>query len=441
MTQRLLLVDDDPRVRATMGDALVEAGFAVRRASSGPEALKAIDDECPDIVLSDVRMPAMDGLELLKLLRERVRQTDVVLMTAFDDMPTVVSAMRNGAAEFLVKPVDLDNLLAVLRRLFEDRAAQRRASTENGEVAVTDGLVGRDPAMILVYKRVGQAARNRATVLIRGESGTGKEIIARAIHDNSDFSKEPFVAVNCAALPQTLLESELFGHVRGSFTGAVGDRRGRFAQAGTGTIFLDEIGDTTPEFQTKLLRVLQAREYTPVGADKACHTHARVIAATHRNLEELLSQDGFREDLYYRLRVFDIAVPPLRDRMNDLPLLAHHLVQRAATQAGVAAPTISEAALQVLHAHSWPGNVRELENCLTRAVLVATGGVIRAEHIATSAGAERSAVELSPLSHVEREHIVRVLAATGGNKSRAARILRVSRAKLARLLQRLGIEQ
>src|SRR5262245_18514340 len=234
MSQRLLLVDDDARVRATLGDALAEAGYAVRQASSAVEALKLIDAERPDVVLSDVRMPAMDGLELLKLLRQRVREADVVLMTAFDDMPTVVTAMREGAAEFLVKPVDLDNLLAVLRRLFEDRAARRRTKEENGHAPDVNGLVGRDAGMILVYKRIGQAACNRATVVVRGESGTGKEIIARAIHDNSAASDEPFVAVNCAALPQTLLESELFGHVKGAFTGAIGSRRGRFAQAGKG---------------------------------------------------------------------------------------------------------------------------------------------------------------------------------------------------------------
>jgi DNA-binding NtrC family response regulator len=440
MTQRLLLVDDDPRVRTTIGDALSEAGFVVRRASSGPEALTLISAEAPDIVLSDVRMPHMDGLELLKLLRERVRETDVVLMTAFDDMPTVVSAMREGAVEFLVKPIDLDNLLAVLRRVFEDRATRRRATPSNGDAIQMDGLVGRDAGMILVYKRIGQAASNRATVLIRGESGTGKEIIARAIHDNSDQRDEPFVAVNCAALPQTLLESELFGHVRGSFTGAVGDRRGRFAQAGTGTIFLDEIGDTTPEFQTKLLRVLQAREYTPVGADTVQRTEARVIAATHRKLEDLLTRGGFREDLYYRLRVFEISVPPLRDRLSDLPLLAEHLVQRAATQAGVDAPTLSAAALRRLHEHLWPGNVRELENALTRAVLLAPGSVIRPEHIAIFAEPDRDAGPLAPLSQIEREHVERVLAAAGGNKTRAATILQVSRARLNRLLRRFGSE-
>jgi DNA-binding NtrC family response regulator len=439
MPQRLLLVDDDARIRATLGDALAEAGYSVRSASSAPEALKLIDAEQPDIVLSDVRMPSMDGLELLKLLRERVREADVVLMTAFDDMPTVVTAMREGAAEFLVKPVDLDNLLAVLRRLFEDRSARRRIKAGNGSAPDVNGLVGRDSAMILVYKRIGQAASNRATVLIRGESGTGKEIIARAIHDNSDASDEPFVAVNCAALPQTLLESELFGHVRGSFTGAIGNRRGRFAQAGKGTIFLDEIGDTTPEFQTKLLRVLQAREYTPVGADAAEHTDARVIAATHRNLEELLASGGFREDLYYRLRVFEISVPALRDRLSDLPLLAQHLIQRAAAHAGVEAPILSDAALRRLHEHSWPGNVRELENCLTRAVLLASGSVIRPDHISIGATPERAG-PLAPLSQVEREHISRVLAAAGGNKSRAAKILRVSRARLNRLLQRFGLE-
>ncbi len=439
MPQRVLLVDDDARVRTTLGDALAEAGYAVRRAGSGPEALELIGAEPPDIVLSDVRMPSMDGLELLALLRERVRDTDVVLMTAFDDMPTVVTAMRSGAAEFLVKPIDLDNLLAVLRRLFEDRAVRRRTKSQSATPPEVHGLVGRDPAMVLVYKRIGQAAGNRATVLVRGESGTGKEIVARAIHDNSAAAHEPFVPVNCAALPQTLLESELFGHVRGAFTGAVGDRRGRFAQAGRGTIFLDEIGDTTAEFQTKLLRVLQAREYTPVGADRVERTDARVIGATHRNLEQLLTGGAFREDLYYRLRVFEIIVPPLRERMGDLPLLAEQLVLRAAVQADVEPPTLSEPALALLRAHAWPGNVRELENCLTRAVLLASGSVIRPDHISISSASERVG-PLAPLSEVQREHVTRVLAAPGGNKSRAARILRISRARLNRLLQRLGLE-
>ncbi len=439
MPQRVLLVDDDARVRTTLGDALAEAGYAVRRAGSGPEALELIGAEPPDIVLSDVRMPSMDGLELLALLRERVRDTDVVLMTAFDDMPTVVTAMRSGAAEFLVKPIDLDNLLAVLRRLFEDRAVRRRTKSQSATPPEVHGLVGRDPAMVLVYKRIGQAAGNRATVLVRGESGTGKEIVARAIHDNSAAADEPFVPVNCAALPQTLLESELFGHVRGAFTGAVGDRRGRFAQAGRGTIFLDEIGDTTAEFQTKLLRVLQAREYTPVGADRVERTDARVIGATHRNLEQLLTGGAFREDLYYRLRVFEIIVPPLRERMGDLPLLAEQLVLRAAVQADVEPPTLSEPALALLRAHAWPGNVRELENCLTRAVLLASGSVIRPDHISISSVSERVG-PLAPLSEVQREHVTRVLAAAGGNKSRAARILRISRARLNRLLQRLGLE-
>ncbi len=439
MLQRVLLVDDDARVRTTLGDALVEAGYAVRRASSGPEALELIRAEQPDIVLSDVRMPSLDGLELLALLRERVRETDVVLMTAFDDMPTVVAAMRSGAAEFLVKPIDLDNLLAVLRRLFEDRAVRRRAKSQSAAPPEVHGLVGRDPAMVLVYKRIGQAAGNRATVLVRGESGTGKEIIARAIHDNSAAADEPFVPVNCAALPQTLLESELFGHVRGAFTGAVGDRRGRFAQAGRGTIFLDEIGDTTAEFQTKLLRVLQAREYTPVGADRVERTDARVIGATHRNLEQLLTDGAFREDLYYRLRVFEIVVPPLRDRMGDLPLLAEQLVLRAAMTADVEPPTLSEPALELLRGHSWPGNVRELENCLTRAVLLASGSVIRPDHISISSASERVG-PLAPLSEVEHEHVTRVLAASGGNKSRAAKILGVSRARLNRLLRRFDLE-
>jgi transcriptional regulator with PAS, ATPase and Fis domain len=294
--------------------------------------------------------------------------------------------------------------------------------------------------MIEIYKLVGQLAANRASVLIRGETGTGKELIARAIHFNSPDAAEPFVPVNCTALPTTLLESELFGHVRGAFTGAVADRRGRFALAGHGTIFLDEIGDTSLEFQAKLLRVLEDHSYYPLGSDIAERSRARVIAATHRDLEALIGQGSFREDLYYRLRVVEIAVPTLRERPGDLVELAQHLVGRAAEELHRPLPALSEDTIRTLLAHDWPGNVRELENTITRAVVVATGGVLRPDHLTLSPGKLEQEQELVSLAELERRHVARVLAATEGHKSRAADILRVSRPRLNRLMEKYGLE-
>jgi transcriptional regulator with GAF, ATPase, and Fis domain len=302
-------------------------------------------------------------------------------------------------------------------------------------------LVGRDARMIEIYKVIGQVAATRANVLIRGESGTGKELIAHAIHLHSADAAEPFVPVNCTALPATLLESELFGHVRGSFTGAQSDRRGRFALAGRGSIFLDEIGDTSPEFQTKLLRVLQERQFYPVGADRPEKTEARVIAATHRNLESMVESGEFRGDLYYRLRVVEIRVPPLRERPLDLPLLAQALVRRASNALGCPVPVLAADALAALARHDWPGNVRELENCLTRAIVVSGGNVIHAEDLTLGEGrAAAGAAPLGTLDEWEREHVERVLAATGGQKAQAARVLGVSRPRLDRLLKKHGLD-
>jgi two-component system response regulator AtoC len=350
--------------------------------------------------------------------------------------------MREGAVEFLVKPVGFEQVVSLVQRLFEDRAVRQRADRRenSGNVQLSD-IIGRDPRMIALYKLVGQAASSRATVLIRGESGTGKELVARAIHSHSAAAREPFVAVNCAALPSTLLETELFGHVKGAFTGAHESRRGRFAQAGRGTIFLDEIGDTSPELQTRLLRVIQDREFQPVGAESLQQTEARVIAATHRNLETLVTQQRFREDLYYRLRVVEIVVPPLRERQGDIPLLAEHLVRRAASALGARVPSLAGDAVDRLRSYHWPGNVRELENCLTRAVVIASGAVIRAEHLSMASPASAHGDgDLATLENVEREQIVRVIAATGGHKGRAAEILGVSRPRLNRLLQKHGLE-
>jgi two-component system NtrC family response regulator len=439
--ERLLIVDDDEAIRIAAAEALARHDREIRVAADASAALSGLENWQPDVVLCDVRMPGLGGLELLEVLQERLPAADVIMMTAYDDMPTVVTAMRAGAVDFLVKPLDLHALRGTVDRLFADRLI-RTAERERPEAPSAPDLrvlIGRDPRMIRTFKLIGQAATVRTTVLIRGESGTGKELVARAIHAHSAQAEEPFVPVNCAALPSTLLESELFGHVRGAFTGAIGDRRGRFAVAGSGTIFLDEIGDTTLEFQTKLLRVLQDREYEPVGSEKSERTEARVIAATHRALEAMVADGKLREDLYYRLRVFEIELPPLRERVADIPQLAGFLVERASKAMGVPGVVVADDALRVLAAHPWPGNVRELENCLVRAIMHARAGVIRAEHLTLLPLANGHSGELRSLEDAERDHIARVFAAAGRQKARTAEILEISRPRLDRLLAKHGL--
>ena len=411
----------------------------MRAAESAEGALAQLAEYLPDLILSDIRMPGLDGIELLMRVREQAPSVDVVLMTAFDDMPTVVRAMREGALDFLVKPLESRELDAVLERALADRRVRdlaMRTVEDEVEAYRVETLLGHDPRMRETYKLVGRLAASQVTVLVRGETGTGKEMVARAIHFNSADSAQPFIPVNCSALPESLLESELFGHVRGAFTGAVAVRRGRFALAGRGTIFLDEIGDTTAEFQSKLLRVLEDAEYYPVGAERVERTEARVIAATHRNLEQMVAAGSFREDLYYRLRVVEIQLPPLSERLSDLPLLAAHFVRRESQELHRPEPTLSDEALQVLLQHEWPGNVRELENCLTRAVVLATGNVIRPEHLGLRGEDQNASTGFVTLDELTRVHVERVLAATDGNKTKTAKILGISKPKLYRMLEK-----
>jgi DNA-binding NtrC family response regulator len=444
MRRRVLIIDDDPTIRTSLREALAEAGVEVAVAEDGSSALPLLGQFNPDLVLCDVRMTDMGGLEVLRTLKARAPDVDVILMTAFDDMSTIASAMQGGAVDFLVKPIGLDQLLTVTERVFQDqqeRVVNRNArGSRDVQASEQTGLVGRDPRMIEVFKLIGQAAASFATVLIRGESGTGKELVARAIHRHSLHAAEPFIPVNCAALPSTLLETELFGHVRGAFTGAMEARRGRFAAAGRGTIFLDEIGDTSLELQTRLLRILQDGEYQPVGSERSERSAARVIAATHQPLEAMISARQFREDLYYRLRVVEIVIPPLRERPGDIPAIAEHLLRAAAASLGHEVPLLARDALDRLLGHSWPGNVRELENCLKRAAVIAAGGVIRGEHLTFGFPRTSQESELSSLEDVEREQVRRVLEATRGHKGRAAEILGVSRPRLRRLLDKYGLE-
>ena len=442
MTRRVLIVDDDANIRTSLAEALSDDGTTVvHTAESADAALGLLTAAAPDVVLSDVRMPGTDGIAFLRLLRERAPSIDVVLMTAYDDMATVVSAMREGAAEFLVKPLDLPHLRRVIDLVFDDRRSRAAAPQRATTPLALGGLTGRDPKMISIFKLIGQASATRATVLIRGESGTGKELVARAIHSNSAAANEPFVPVNCAALPTSLLESELFGHIRGAFTGRRNPRR-RGASRSPDAARSSSTRSATrrPSFRRELLRVIQDREYEPVGAERSERTDARVIAATHRDLESMIDDGGFREDLYYRLRVVEIVLPPLRERRDDIPQLAEELVRRFSAAASAAQPVLARETIARLLEYDWPGNVRELENCLARAVVVSSSGVIRPEHLNIASPRKPGAPPIAALNEVERDHIQRVMEATGGHKARAAELLGVSRPRLNRLLEKYGLE-
>lgn len=447
MNERVLLVDDDASIRETFEIHLPTEGYEVTTAGTAEEAIGLLPDLDPAVIIADVRLPGMDGIELLGKVREVGDDVDVIIITAHEDMQTAVEAMKAGAYDYLVKPLDLDEIDLLLTRCLRERSLRRRVghlSAQASEAHSLDRMVGRDPAMIEIYKLIGVLAKNRATVLIRGETGTGKECIARAIHFNSPHSGEPFVAVNCTALPETLLEAELFGHTRGAFTGAVQSRKGYFEVAGLGTVFLDEIGDTEPDFQAKLLRVLEEGEFYPVGAERPRRTRARVIAATHRPLEELTTAGTFRDDLYFRLRVVEIEVPPLRERPGDIPLLTDHLLAKIRHKMHRDVLGIADEALDLLGAYDWPGNVRELENALTRAAVLARGPIIGREHMLLSGrdpgrGAGGPSVESArddSLDAIEAAHVQRVLRRTGGNKRQTARILQISRPRLDRLIDK-----
>ena len=434
MSRRIMIVDDDKDALEVYRTRLSHAGFDVEIAESAEQALSRVKKFDPGLIVTDVRMSGMSGLELLSKIREAMEGVSVVVMTGHDDMETAVTAMKSGAFDFLVKPVDPKVLQALAERCFRElNEDDEGPDTEGEEVTLRSGqLIGRDPQMVEIYKTIGVLARNRATVLIRGETGTGKEVIAHAIHQHSAFSGEPFIAVNCTALTDTLLESELFGHTKGSFTGAISARKGYFELAGEGTIFLDEIGDTSPDFQTKLLRVLQERSFYPVGGEEPKTTQARVIAATHQPVEQLIKEGRFREDLYFRLRVVEIVVPPLRDRPGDIPLIASALLGRVREETHREVYRISDAALENLLSYNWPGNIRELENALMRGAIVARGSVIGEDHLVLgdhSVTSDDLTLDLAITRHVQW-----VLSRCAGDKAVAAELLGITKKKLKDLL-------
>ena len=466
---RALVADDEPSIRFVLREALETAGLDVVDVDNGDAALEALEEGSFEIAFFDVRMPGLSGLELLDRTKSLARDTAVVIITAQNTLENAVEAMKRGALDYLVKPFRLAEITALTEKARRTRALEREVRALRREVARRaapgERLVGKSPVLLEIFKTIGKVARSDVPVLITGESGTGKELVARAIHAASGRADGPFVAINAAAIPRELLESELFGHERGAFTGAVEARAGRFREADRGTLFLDEIGDMPLELQAKLLRVLQSGEVTPVGGRRPERVDVRILAATHRDLDAEVRAGRFREDLLYRLRVVPIALPPLRERPEDIPTLAEHFVARYAEELGTGPRWLADATLRRLSEYDWPGNVRELENAVKRALVLSTGEVLSPDDLAflsapagdakakapslealvaaevAAALAAPGANDLHPrlLERFERPLLEAVLAHTGGNQLRAAAILGITRNTLRKRMVELGL--
>lgn len=443
---RVLVVDDEPNARSALSEILAEEGFAVETAADGFKALARYEELGADVVLTDLKMPGMDGVELMGKLREKDPELQVIVMTAFGAIETAVAAMQSGAAHYLTKPLNADELVLVVKRALATSELRREATTLKSQLTERyrfENIIGNAPEMQEVFKSIAQVAPSRATVLIGGESGTGKELVAAAIHHRSPRKDKPFIRLHCAALAESLLESELFGHERGAFTGADRRREGRFEQADGGTLFLDEIGDITPSTQVKLLRVLQERQLERVGGNQTLDVDVRVIAATNRDLKQLVAEGKFREDLYYRLNVISIQLPPLRRRRTDVPALAAFFLEKYSRENGKQIEGFTEAALGRIDAYAWPGNVRELENVVERAVVLAEGGLIDAkqlpaELIPSTAPEAKLRIPGSSMDEIEKFAILATLEACGGSTSRAAEVLGISVRKIQYRLHEYG---
>jgi DNA-binding NtrC family response regulator len=438
--QKLLVVEDDAGVRTTVVTFLELEGYQVDVAASTEEALRRLQDTSYPIVITDIYLDERTGLDVLQAARLKDPQCAVILMTARGSMETVMAATRGGAFDYIAKPFDLDVLLRTIKRAQDLRSGHRE---EEAEAEVEDPpeseMIGSSPQMVEIYKIISRVAPTDATVLLEGETGTGKELVARMIHRNSPRAAHPFVPVDCASIAPALLESELFGALRGAYTGADRDRMGVFEAANRGTVFLDEIGDIELSFQLKLLRFLQEREIRPLGAPRGKSVDVRVIAATNRDLQKMVEQGKFREDLWFRINVVRILLPPLRERRGDVPLLAHYFVKKYNQRYNQSA-RLTESGLRALEEYTWPGNVRQLQHLMERLTILAPEG--RIDQRAVREAIEQTQPREHPgetLAEAEMEQIRKVLRATGGNKSRAARILGIERKTLYRKLERMGL--
>ncbi len=453
---RIFVVDDDAVARDLLAEALKREGYDVEAFSSGSEAIERGRQGRVDVVLTDIRMGTVDGLAVLREFKRFSPNTSIVLLTAFGSLEGAIEAIKQGAYDYLAKPFKKEEITLVVQRSLEHARLVRenaRFREEQKEREEWTYLVGSSPAMLEVYKLVARVSEGRSTVLLEGESGTGKELIARAIHANSPRCERPFIPVNCAALPDTLLESEMFGYEKGAFTGATGSKAGLFEAANGGTLFLDEIGDLGPALQVKLLRVMQDQEVRRVGGTGSVKVDVRIIAATNRDLAAQVKEGKFRDDLYYRLNVVRIVLPSLVDRREDIPMLAQHFLQKFA--GGVVHPVkgFLPETMALLKQHRWPGNVRELENAIERAVSLSHGPLlmpddlpeaIRQGQVGTedvrSVKGEASGEAMLTLEEVEKRHLIRVLKETKGNKVKAAKILGIDRRTLYRMAERFGLD-
>lgn len=440
----ILVIEDDPLVRKTLASQLGKKGFEVVTADTGEGGVRAFAESCPDLVLLDLRLPDIDGLEVLRKIKERNRRAIILIMTAFDDMKTTVEAIKLGAFEYLVKPLNTTELDMTIDKAFQVRALEEKVSylvEEKKKEYTIDNIIGHSAGMRSVFKLIGSVANTRTNVLIQGESGTGKELVAKAIHYNSPCRDEPFIVINCCAISDTLLESELFGHVKGAFTDAVSETKGKFEIAGKGTLFLDEVGDVSPNLQSKLLRISETRDFMKVGGEKVLKTEARIIAATNQNLTGLIEKGKFREDLYYRLKVVEIILPPLRERREDIPDLVAYLLEKINRDLRRNVRKVPPEVMKILVEIPWRGNVRELENALTRAVILAKGDVVLKENLPLEPDERRSfGDDLVPLEEVEKKYIQYVLGSVKGSKTRASQILQISRPTLDKKIKEYGLD-
>ncbi|MEJ2048436.1 MAG: sigma-54 dependent transcriptional regulator [Calditrichota bacterium] len=442
---KILIVDDELSVRTSLQEWFLEEGFSVETAESGEDALNKMHTGPYDLILLDIKMPGMDGITLQKKIKDIDEDAIIIIMTAYASVDTAVEALKLGAFDYVTKPFDPDDLSQLIRNALK----QKELSTENlqlkekiSELSGMDEIIGRSEEMKRIYEMVDTVAETDSTVLIRGESGTGKELIARAIHSRSKRRYFPIVAVNCGAIPETLLESELFGHEKGAFTGAQYRRKGKLELANGGTLFLDEIGDISSKMQIDLLRVLEGKRFTRLGGSEEIKVDFRLICATNKNLEKLVEEEKFRDDLYYRINVFSIFLPPLRKRKSDIMPLANHFIQKYARSMGKPQKTTTQAVQDMMLEYSWPGNVRELENAIERAMVIGKSSEITIDdlplHINTS---EKTASKKVKLSDLEKDHILRILDETGGNVTKTANLLGIDRVTLYNKMKKYGVKR
>lgn len=442
---KVLIVDDDLEILDLLRLVMTRSGHEVLTAMTGKEALGVVAEVNPDVAFVDMRLRNSNGLDLLSDIKRLYPETAVIIMTGYQDMGTAIKAMQGGAFDYVTKPVDTPQLINLVEKVLETRKAES-SSVQQSSWQGKKEIIGKSKVMEEIYKLIGVASQNKTTVLIQGETGTGKELIARAIHYYSPQMEKPFIAVNCSALAETLLESELFGHEKGSFTGATQRHRGKFELANGGTIFLDEIGDIPQIVQVKLLRVLQEREFERVGGEEAIRVDVRVIAATNRDIPKLVAEGRFRADLFYRLKVITIDIPPLRERREDIPLLVDYSIGKANSEVHKEIKAVAPDVMSMFLRYDWKGNIRELENVVYRGVLMARGNVILKEHIPelnlSPVPAKPGGVDfIRSLDDMEREAIENTLRFTNWNKSKACELLKIPRPRLDRKIKKFGLER